>query len=534
VENMAFFNTKYDDFSPAYAKKDYKVVYFSSTRPGAHGDKINIITGQPFTDIFGATKDRKGTWSVPTPLNVEVNSEFDEGASSLNEKANTLYFTRCRYSKSEALGCQVLWAKKRGVGWGEATVIPLAHDSVSVGHPSISKDELTLYFTANIPGGQGGNDIWMIKRVKRTAPWSSDAINLGPEINTPGNEMFPFIHKDGSLYFSSDRHLGMGGLDIFKATKEGDKWSISNIKYPLNTPSDDFGIIFQGTQERGFLTSNRRGGKGGDDIYTFVLPPLEFTLAGIVKDEKSNRYMPGAKVKLIEEGGTIIEATSEADGSFKFKLKPNKNYQISTEMENYLKGRANVSTKNLEDDSEDIQLEVFMKPIEKTFELPHIEYDVAKWDLRPESMVSLNELIKTMDDNSNITIELMSHTDFRPPSGITNKVLSQNRAQSVVDYLIEKGVPAERLTPVGYGATKPKVVDSVTASVNTFLKEGDVLDKPYILKRSTKTEREVCHQLNRRTEFRVLKQNYQPKTDFNTPGGATEGTKPNVQGVKPE
>lgn len=513
VESMAYFNSMYGEFSPAFAKKDYREVYFSSSRPGAHGEKMNEISGQNFTDVFTSTQDRKGKWSRPTPLNEVVNSPFDEGAVAVNAKVNNLYFTRCKVDKKEDSYCKLCMAKKSGSDWAEVTELTLGGDSVSVGHPALSPDELTLYFVSTLASGEGKNDIWMLTRKSVKEAWGTKPINLGSEINTSGNEVFPYVHKDGTLYFSSDYHLGMGGLDIFKAVKDTktNKWKVSNLKYPINSAADDFGIAFQGTEEKGFLTSSRSGGKGGDDIYSFILPALKFNLLGLVKDDKTMDVMAGVKVKLAGSDGTMLEFDTEKEGAFEFKLKPNTNYDISVVKEDYLNTTAKETTVGLGEDM-DLTLEILMSPIEKPIELPNILYDVGKWDLRPESMVSLDKLVQTLTDNPNITIELGSHTDFRKGS-ISNVELSQKRAQSVVDYLIEKGIAADRLVAKGYGANKPNFVNVLQGKQYKYLNEGDILSKNFILKLKSNEEREVAHQINRRTEFQVLSTDYNLKQD---------------------
>ncbi|MBN2681832.1 MAG: OmpA family protein [Bacteroidales bacterium] len=518
VENMAFLNSKENDFCPTYAKKDYSSIYFSSTRESTSGAEKSKVTGAFFSDIFETSRNRQGKWTEPVPLNAEVNSPNDEGASTTNmPKANELFFTRCRVEKNVMLGCQICSASKKGLTWGDVNVIPIAADSIGVGHPSITFDELTLYFAADMPGGQGGSDIWMIKRPAKNKPWVTEAINLGTDINTRGNEMFPYIHKDGTLYFSSDYHLGMGGLDIFKATPtKSDKWTVENLKYPLNSPADDFAITFHQEEERGFLTSSRPGGKGGDDIYSFELPPIEYFLEGVVINNRTNEIIPGAKIEItVQPGDKLPERLSEADGSFKQQLGPNLAYAILASKEGFLKGEAKVSTKLIETDTT-FKVEIRLDPIDKVIKLENIYYDVGTWTLRPESYPELDKLVDVLNKNSDIVIELMAHTDFRPIP-ITNDTLSQKRAESVVSYLVEKGIDMERLIAKGYGDKVPHVITKEDAEKYSFLKEGNILDKKFILALPIQEQQETAHQLNRRTEFKVLRQDYKGDLEESTP-----------------
>lgn len=511
VENKAFFNSQQSDYSPAFAKKDFSILYFTSTREGASGNNVHKVTGEAPADIFETTMDRKGKWSEPIPIVSEgLNTEVSEGTPSLPEKFNSMYFTKCDQAKGVHLGCKVYTAVKRGVTFGIPEEVKLApHDSITVKYPAINADETTLYFAADMPGGQGGYDIWMSKREKKGKEWGTP-VNMGSAINTPGNELFPYAHVDGSLYFSSDYHMGMGGLDIFKAeTDNKGKWKVRNMKSPINSSYDDFGIVFEGNFERGFLTSNRPGGKGLDDIYQFVLPPLEFNLSGFVKDEKTDEVIVGAIVKLVGSDGSNVERKTEIDGSFQFSLKPNTDYQIETKHDKYLNGKSKESTKGYEEDK-DFKRDIYMSPIEKPIELPNIMYDLASWDLRPESMVSLDMLVETLNDNPNIVIELRSHTDFRG-SDTDNLELSQKRAQSVVDFLIEKGIEPARLVAKGYGEGMPRIVDKKMAEQYSFLNEGNELNEPFI-KKLASLEQEVAHQLNRRTEFQVTATNFVPST----------------------
>ena len=506
VQDMKNFNSKSMDFCPSFANSDYSVVYFTSCREGTTGKAINKITGQPYADIFEAKEDRKGQWSKPEPV-AEINSEFDDGCPSFTPDYNTMYFCYCKNSKKKQFGCQIMMSTRSGETWSKGKVIPISGDSIVIAHPAISPDELTLYFVSDKDGSIGGKDIWMVTRKTKTDEFGTPE-NMGEEINTPGNEMFPYVHPDGTLYFSSDGHIGLGGLDIFKAKKDSKgKWTVENMKTPINSPYDDFGIVFQKEVESGFFSSSRNG--KDDDVYAFVLPPLKFNIVGIVKDEKTETIIPGAAVKAVGSDGTTMDNTTGKDGSFKFMLKPAVDYVFIVSANNYLNGKERETTKGIAQ-SKDFKTTIYLTSTDKPIELPNIYYDFNKWDLRPESMVSLDKLVETLNDNPTITIELMSHTDCRG-NDKDNEVLSQKRAQSVVNYLIEKGIDAERLTAKGYGESVPKTVDNKIIATNAFLKEGDVLTEAFINKLTVVEQQESAHQINRRTEFKVLRKDYVPK-----------------------
>ncbi len=510
VANVKDFNTKFNDYSPSFASKDYKELYISSTRDGAAGNKIHGGTGQSFSDIYYTRLDNKQKWAVPTPIDKSINSMYDDGAPWVSEDGSVMYFTRCRFDKQMALGCQVLMSKRLGGKWADPVVVPIAKDSVVIAHPSLTEDQLTLFFTSDMLGSIGGKDIWMTKREKADGPFGAP-VNLGPEINTPKDEMFPFVKTDSLFYFSSNGHPGMGGLDIFKAqlNSEG-KWIIENMKAPINSSGDDFGIIFQKDAEQGYFTSSRQDkSKGGDEIYSFVLPEKRFNMAGRVISEQTTLPLGGADVRLIGSDGTSLEYKTDSTGNFSFKLKPETDYLLVAFKKGYLNGKLRETTMGLEV-SRDFNATLVLAPYEKPIELPNILYDLAKWDLRPESMVALDALVETLEDNANITIELMSHTDVRPFRAMTNLELSQNRAQSVVDYLISKGIPGDRLKARGYGPDQPRVVDEKIAAQYGFLKVGDTLAKAYIDLLPKDQDKEIAHQLNRRTEFRVLSNDYVP------------------------
>lgn len=509
VKNMQYFNSKQSDYGPAYGKSTYKQVIFSSSRDGATGNKISDVTGEHYSDLFKTRVDRKGKWSEPVPLGEGVNTEFDEGAPSTNRKANTLYFTSFREDKDANMVCKIFVSKRDGIEWTKAEALSIVADTITIGHPAISRDELTLYFSADMKGGQGQKDIWKVTRASVSADWGN-LQNLGAEINTTGNEVFPYVHSDGTLYFASDGHIGMGGLDIFMAESNSDgSWTVNNMKSPINSSADDFAIVFEEKKERGYFSSNRTGGKGSDDIYQFSLPPIEFKLIGRVLNQKTEAVIAGADITLIGSDGTNISKKTERDGMFVFKLGPNADYRIVARRGGFLSSKEKETTKGLMT-SKEFRIDIFMSPDDSRIDLPGIMYDFGKWNLRPESLVALEELVEILNDNPNITIEIGSHTDYRG-SAQANLDLSSKRAKAVVDFLVTYGVDRERLSSKGYGESMPKEIDKATAKKYDFLKEGDVLNKAFIDGLAVQEQREICHQINRRTDFGLTGRDYVPK-----------------------
>lgn len=544
IKNIKDINSREMEFTPAYSNAEYNQIYFTSTRKKDNFTKFNYVSGQNFTDIFSSDLDKKGEWSNPEPINDTIDSEFDDGSPSFSSNFRTLYFTRCRVKKNEQIGCQIYKSVRQGgEDWATTEVVQIADDSISVGHPSISEDGNTLYFVSRMQGGYGGNDIWMIQ--KKGGKWGKP-VNLGPDINTKGNEVYPYIRKNGVLYFSSDYHLGMGGLDIFKATKKGKKWTVENMKYPINSYSDDFAIIFKGEKEEGMFTSTRKitelptdpptviKSRGGDDIYSFVLPPLIFSLEGQVKDQSTDKPVAGALIKLYGSDGTDLRIKTDKDGKFKYRLNPNTDYVYVISKKGYLNGKGKqTTTKYIY--SKKIEKNIYLSQIEKPVEVPNILYDFGKWDLREESKAELDKLVETLNSNPNITIELGSHTD-RIGDEKANIELSQKRAQSVVDYLISKGINAERLTAKGYGESQPFIVNARVANETSLdlndtlndaffdnleekinkIKENDKIadDKKKFEIEKIQKKIDEANQANRRTEFRVLSTKYIPEIDW--------------------
>jgi len=510
-------NSKESDFSPTYSDKLYNTVIFTSTRDAATGKDMDNWTGQNFSDLFISKLDPKGQWSTPVQLETGnvVNTEANEGNPAVNSKFNQMYFTRCSNDKGTLQGCKIMVSKRAGRNWGEPKALDLGGDSTTVfGNPSISPDELTLLFTSDLPNGKGGKDIWVSTR-KTASDNFGRALNAGAVINTPGDEMFPFMRNDTSLYFSSNGHPGMGGLDIFRSTFTNGEWTKPvNLQVPINSAGDDFAMVFHPEEDKGFFSSNRKGGKGSDDLYSFINPPVIFTLSGVVKDDNTLQFIQGAVVKLTGSNGTSVEAKTDAKGFYSFgksQIKPNTTYELICLKNGYFNKKAKETTVGLES-SKDFVIDFRLEPIpDKPVVLPDILYDLAKWDLKPQYQDSLQGLIKTLDENETIIIELASHTDSRG-SDESNDVLSQKRAESVVNYLIDRGIDPDRLIAKGYGERVPRrLVKDVTKDSFVF-KSGTLLSQTFIDSLASKPEQEAAYSLNRRSEFRIISKDFVPKT----------------------
>lgn len=547
VENMTLLNSKDPDFAPSYADKKYNRLYFTSMRPGSTGGTVDPGIGELYSDIFETQMDKNGKWSTPTALPEPVNTKDNEGLTSVTKKGDMLFFTRCAVEKNKQTNNQLWVATKKGNSWGDPEKLPFCQDSLKYAAPSISADGMTLFFASNMPGGQGENDVWMSKYDKKNKKWG-DPTNLGTEINTSGNDVFPFIHDDGTLYFSSNGHLGMGGLDIFRAEKKGeDQWgNVTNMKYPINSAGDDFGIVFEGKKERGYLSSNREGTHGADDIWSFVLPPLLFTIDGVVTDcGFSKETIEGVTIKLVGSDGSSVETKTDAAGYYKFAengsaryVNPNTSYVVTviagdakTSIAKW--GFLNSSEKAKEttvgvEEAKTFKHDFCLTPIEpKGIHFPDVLYDLNKSDLRPESRDSLDFLYQTLIDNPTIVIELSSHTDYRG-SDKANQILSEARAKSCVDYLISKGIPADRMVAKGYGEKRPLEIKDATGNVLFTLTEAYINKTT---KGKSKEEYEALMAKNRRTVFSVLRKDY---VDPNAPKEQPKEAPKKVEGEETE
>ena len=529
VDAEVLVNSAQYDYSPTFADKRNDDIIFSSTRNAATGAEIDAIGGENFADLFITERDKNGKWSEPVKLGATINTEAHEGSAVLNKKRSVIYFTRCPVEKKELHGCDIWMAKKAGQQFNTPIKLKLkpevkkgdsqAAQHYVVGHPALSDDGKTLFYVSNMPakGAQGGRDIWRVGLDKQ-GMIMGDPVNLGSDVNTSKDERYPFVKSDGTLLFTSDGHLGMGGWDIFMAEKLGEnEWgNVTNMRYPINSSMDDFGIVFDGENDRGFFTSNRPGGKGQDDIWSFRMPDLVFGLQGSAILKEDGTALVGVIVSLLGSDGTSYSALTDDLGGFSFiengderYIKENTTYAIKVEKECHLNATDQISTVGLEESTTFVKEYILAYVCEEGIvELPEVRYDLAKWDLQVNDQVnskdSLEVLYKTLIDNPTIIIELRSHTDSRDTDQ-RNQVLSEKRAQSCVDYLISKGIDPVRLTAVGVGESELKISDAEIA------------------KMSTREEKEAMHQKNRRTDFKVLSWDYIPPDSEET-GDAGEGS----------
>ncbi len=504
VENVTLLNTIDREFSPSYVDRKYNKLYFTSTRPGVNGTEYDATIGELYSDVFESKVDKKGIWSTPVALPEPINTEANEGLTTTPRKGQALFFTRCVPEYNKIKYNQIWTAPRKGNQWGDPVKMEFCNDTNRFASPSVSSDGLTLFFSSDLPGGQGEMDIWVVKFDKKEKVWGAP-VNLGSEVNTAGNDVFPFIHDDKTLYFSSNGHLGMGGLDIFKVESKGeDKWGdVTNMNYPINSASDDFGIIFESATERGYLTSSREGTKGSDDIWSFILPPLLFAIEGEILGEKGEP-IPGVTVKMVGSDGTSVEVQTDEKGVYRFGneyVKENTSYELSTfvgsdvitpQARNSYVNTAKRWTQTTvgEKESKIFKGHNFtLKAIDIEIEFPAVLYEVGKATLTAQAQDSLLFLYETLLANPNFVIELSAHTDSRGSHGANDK-LSRDRAQACFDFLVSKGIPAARMIPKGYGERRLLVSNR---TINSY---------------KTEEEKEAGHQKNRRTVFTVLRKDY--------------------------
>ena len=515
------FNAKRSsNFSPMFIGEDIDALIFTSNRQEQKSTnrkkvRTSSVTGMPSFNLYSARKNAAGKWEdIELCEGLYKESENEEGenqkqtttaelgAASLSADGRTMYFTYSKPINGQDLGAKIYMSQRASGEWGEAQEVKLFKDSsITVGHPSINMTGDTLYFVSDAPGGYGGKDIYMA--ISNGSEWD-DIRNMGPQINTSDDELFPYIRQDGRLYFAYKGHPGYGGLDLFYAVLQDTTWEVFNMGAPFNSNGDDFGITFAGATENGFFSSNRGQKKGFDLIYSFVLPQLEFIIEGNVTDN-NGEHLADATLRLVGNDGTNVKTQIRRDGTYRLKLNKDTRYAMLVNARGYLNEKQIFTTEGLKD-SYTYEHNFVLSPISKPVKMGNIFFKFGSWELSPDSEDGLNALIKLLNDNPNITIEMAAHTDM-VGNNEANQELSLKRAKSVVDYLIKHGIEQERLTPVGYGEEKPVVVDEVLHKQYPYLPKDQVLDEAFITTLSA-DKQEVCNSLNRRTEFRVLKTTY--------------------------
>ena len=509
VKRMDFFNSRRSEFSPMLGGDNGEQLYFTSTRNQAQGDEYSGITGSKNADIFFSQKDDKEKWGKPQTIDSELNTEHDEGVCCLTPDGKAMFLTLCKTDPNYPRYATIVVSNRSDAAWSKPTELVLSKDTLSsYAHPAVSPDGQWLYFVSDMPGGIGGLDIWRCRLLSNSEVGSLE--NLGEPVNTAGDEMFPTFRPNGDFYFSSDGHPGLGGLDIFIArgyggTEEQEhKITIEHPGFPLNSQGDDFGMTFEGRLNSGFFSSNRGDTRGFDHLYSFFNPEIVQTVKGWVY-EQDGYELPAAQVYMVGNDGTNIKLSVRGDGSFTQEIKPGVDYVLLATCKGFLNHQEQLRVEPVTE-SEEYTLQFPLANISAPVLIENIFYDFDKATLRPESATALDELVRLLNENPNVTIELSAHTDYKG-SDTYNEGLSQRRAESVVNYLIEHGIASDRLTPKGYGEGKPKTIKRKVAERYPFLKEGDVLTEEYITKLSEE-QQEQCNQLNRRTEFIVLRTTY--------------------------
>ena len=509
VKQDKMFNSRRADYCPMYLDKNMEYFYFTSTNEKSTGELRSEITGTKKGDIYFSKKNEKGVWSRPEVVEGGLNTEHDEGAAAFSPDGSTMYLSRA-VRQDWPTSVEIYTSTRSEAKWGTPQKFEITADTLSnYSDPSVSPDGEWLYFASDLPGGQGGTDIWRINLKDKHGTLE----NLGPQINTKGNERFPNMRTDSLLYFSSDGHPGMGGLDLFVAQLQPrdekdrtamDRWVIQNMGVPMNSAADDFGITF-GAGESGFFSSNRGDARGYDHIFSFIKPDLQIWISGYVVD-KDDEPVPNAVIRIVGDDGSNQKTAAKPDGSFRFDLQRGVKYAMMAGAEGYLNARQEFESDTTEEDAE-YNVDFILAAMFKAQIIENIFYDFDKAVLRDESKLALDSMVMLLKDHPNIVIEMASHTD-RVGSAKYNQGLSQRRAQSVVDYLIENGIPRERLKPTGYGESKPKTVTKRIHSQYPQFEEGVTLTEEFI-KTLSKEDQEAADQINRRTEFQVIDTDFQ-------------------------
>lgn len=497
VAAAKLFNSRRADFCPMFFDAAHDVLYFTSSTEKSKGTTKSEITGTKNSDIYFSKKNEKGVWQRPEAVDGELNTDFDEGITSFSPDGTTMYLAKARREENSSTSVEIFTSQRSEAKWSAPVKLEITADTLSAyGDPAVSPDGNWLYFSSDMPGGQGGKDLWRINLKERVGSLE----NLGDVINTPGDERFPYVRSDSVLYFSSNGHAGMGGLDIYRATlTPSGGWNVENMGWPINSSYDDFGITF-GDGESGFFSSNRNDARGYDHIYSFVKPELKITISGYVLD-RDEEPVPNAVIRIVGDDGSNQKAIGKTDGTFQFNLQRGVKYVMMAGAKGYMNGKQEFVSDMAEEDAE-YAVDFILAAMTKPQVIENIFYDFDKASLRPESKAALDSMVMILNDNPQIVIEMASHTD-RWGNDNYNLKLSNRRAQSVVDYLIAAGIDPSRLRPMGYGESRPKTVTKRIARLYPQFKEGDVLNEQYIEKLD-KPDQDAADQINRRTEFQVI------------------------------
>jgi peptidoglycan-associated lipoprotein len=487
ISNVDVVNSPAADFSPVIFNQELIFTTAKNSTAVFAGD------GKGFTGLFTFKfDDASEKTGVAVPFGEFINlPKRHQASATFSKDGKTMIFARGNDGRKKGDQDVNLYVSKFKEGiWTEPEFLKISDPNAWDACPSFSTDGKTLYFSSNREGGRGGIDIYQSKMDRRGN--FRRVRNMGKTINTPGNEMFPYISDDRKLYFSSDGHPGIGGLDLFVAEREGKKVQISNMGVPMNSNLDDFGITYINEKE-GYFSSNREGGKGDDDIYKFINNSPDFKVAfyfmsATIVDDASGAPIPNAKVKLFDSRGSpVTEANADAEGKFRYQVQPGQNYTVITEDENHLTANTVFSTigktksqDDLPEFENDVDLPFSVRMIKKEVNLvivlENIYYDYNSAEIRDDAAEELDNLYTLLQDNLDMRIELSSHTDSRG-DGKYNQKLSQKRAESAKNYMVERGVADDRIIPKGYGESRLIIENAQT---------------------------EDQHQKNRRTEFKIL------------------------------
>ena len=505
VKQPKLINSRRADFAPMFLPGDNTQLYYTTTNEHVKGKVKSDITGMKNSNIWFMHQNEQGVWQKPEAAEGELNNDqLDEGVASFSPDGQTMYLTVARRSESNPTSLEIYTSQRSDAKWSEPRKFDITADTLSnFAHPTVSPDGEFLYFTSDMPGGEGQYDIW---RINLKEPAGS-LENLGKDINTPGHEKFPYALTDSILIFASDGHPGYGGLDLFKATltPQG-SWKVVNMGTPINSSGDDFGITYEKPDvESGYLSSNRGDGRGYDHIYSFVLPDLKINISGWVLD-REDEPIPNAVIRIVGNDGSNQKTVAKNDGSFTFPLHRGVSYAMMAGARGFLNAKQEFTADNAEEDAE-YSIDFILSSLSKPNIVENIFYDYDKATLRPESKKALDELAEMLRDNPNITIEMASHTD-RHGTEEYNMDLSMRRAKSVVDYLIDEGgIDKRRLQYQGYGKSRPKTVTKRINKAYPQFEEGQLLNEEFVNTLSPENQ-DAADQINRRTEFQVL------STDF--------------------